>query len=275
MTSTTSAGSGISGNREQRTAALIARLAEATPRETKALREALVEEYIPVVDSIVSRYKGRGMPTEDLRQVGYLALVKAVRGFDTSRGTDFLGYLVPTVRGEVRRHFRDRAWMIRPPRRVQELHLRLQSVIGDLTQELGRTPRPSELAQHLGESLGAVEEALMAGAYYAPGSLDAPAPSRDAEGGASRLQEAIGRDDPGLDSAEARTMLAPQLRALPERDWKVLRMRYQSGWTQQEIGESIGVTQMQVSRILKRIHATLQARLEGRSDPDDLMQSPD
>jgi RNA polymerase sigma-B factor len=185
--------------------------------------------------------------------VAALALTKATRGYDVSSGHDFLSYAVPTIRGELRKHFRDHGWMIRPPRRIQELQARINVAEHELSNRLGRSPQPAEIAQHLQESTEAVIEALASDGCFVPASLDHPAGSD----GSSTLGDLLPHDDASHDASEARVMLRPVLRRLGERDRQILAMRFCEGLTQREIAERIGVTQMQVSRLLTRILSQL------------------
>jgi RNA polymerase sigma-B factor len=221
--------------------------------ESEAERHALTNELaavnMPVADTVVARYRSRGIATEDLRQVAYLALIKAARRFDPELGHDFLSFCVPTIRGEVRRYFRDKGWMVRPPRRIQELQHRLAQARSELSTALGHPPRPEELAERLDESVDDVREALDGKGCFTPTSLDRPV---NDEGNAA-LGELIGHDDEGQSAAEARVALAPVVRRLSKRDRHILELRFFEGLTQREIAQDIGVTQMQVSRLLTRI----------------------
>ena len=212
---------------------------------------------MPLAASIARRYAGRGISSDDLEQVAYLGLVKAVRGYDPARGREFLAYAVPTIRGELRRHFRDAGWTVRPPRRIQELQSRLWATEAELTQTLHRSPTTGELADALGVPLDEVVEALSADGCFAPSSLDAPA--ADSEGGS--IAERLGGLDPEFDRSEARVMLAEAVRSLGERDRLIVELRFFEGKTQQEIGKEVGVTQMQISRLLSRILSELRASI--------------
>jgi RNA polymerase sigma-B factor len=227
--------------------------AQAAAASDVAQRRALLDEVIlvnmGVSSAIASRYRERGIPTEDLEQVAHLALVKATHGFDPSTGNDFLSYAVPTIRGEVKRYFRDHGWMIRPPRRIQELQTRIFTAISDLSLSLGRSPRPSEIAEHLGEEQEHVIEALATHGCFSPVSLDRPlGPDGDVS-----LTELLSATDTGRAAAEAKILLLPALRQLRERDRRIVMLRFFCGLTQKEIADDIGVTQMQVSRLLTRI----------------------
>jgi RNA polymerase sigma-B factor len=236
-------------------------LQEAAGRPPGPVREELLERVIRlnmvVAAEIARRYHGRGIPGDDLDQVANLGLVKAVRGFDAAQGNDFLSFAVPTIRGEIRRYFRDFGWTIRPPRAVQELQTRIAHAEGELFQELGRSPRPTEVAAHLDVDLELVLDSLSANGCFAPASLDAPVAD-----GESSAADRLGDLDPSFASAEARVVLGRILGGLSERDRKILEMRFFGGCTQAEIGAEIGVTQMQVSRLLARLLTRLRRRLE-------------
>jgi RNA polymerase sigma-B factor len=229
--------------------------------ESEAERHALTNELaavnMPVADTVVARYRSRGIATEDLRQVAYLALIKAARRFDPELGHGFLSFCVPTIRGEVRRYFRDKGWMVRPPRRIQELQHRVFAAENELSTTLGRPPVPDDLAEHLHEDLEDVREALNSHGCFSPASLDRPV----SEPGDASLGDLIGREDKNQSAAEARVALAPVVRRLDHRDRHILQLRFFDGLTQREIGDDLGVTQMQVSRLLTRIFRDLRAEL--------------
>ena len=244
------------GDRREATAELFTRVRTATDAERHALEDEIVRLNMGVASDCARRYRGRGIAAEDLDQVAYLGLVKAVQGFDVDRGHDFLSFAVPTIRGELRRYFRDLGWTLRPPRPIQELQTRILGIEGDLAQELGRSPRPSDFARHLGEDLEHVLDALGASGCFTPASLDAPAPE-----GADDLGERLGDVDTGFAAAEARLTLRALMRGLAPRERRILELRFFGGWTQAEIGAEIGVTQMQVSRLLNRTLARLRERM--------------
>jgi RNA polymerase sigma-B factor len=248
-------------DRAERTDDVLAQLDEARGDERRRqLIDELIELNMPVARSIAVRYRRRGIADEDLEQVAYLALVRVAQNYDHSTGHDFLSYAVPSIRGEVRRHFRDVGWMVRPPRRVQELQSRIASTESELSSELGHPPTPHELADELDESPDDVEEALSANGCFSPASLDQVV-HEDAGGS---LGDQLGEEEIGLAAAEARVLLAPALRRLGERDRTIVRMRFFGQRTQQEIADEIGVTQMQVSRLLSRIFKTLREDVEAR-----------
>lgn len=219
---------------------------------------SLVMAHLGVAQSIARRYRNRGIPLDDLEQVARLGLVKAARSYDPARRNDFLAYAVPTIRGEVRKHFRDQGWMVRPPRRIQELQSRILAAAADLTQELGRSPRPSEIAARLDTPVGEIEEALGAEGCFTPSSLDRPV---GAGPDAPSLGDVLPGDDADHEAVDARVILAPAVRRLDERDRRILHLRYFNGWTQEEIAREIGVTQMHVSRLLTKILGRLRSEL--------------
>lgn len=246
--------------REALTLLLLKEASEAGHTEREALHERVIRLNMPVATSLAHRYRGRGVALDDLMQVAYLGLVKAVRGFAPDRGAGFLGYAVPTIRGEIRRYFRDAGWAVRPPRRVQELQARVWAAEAALVTLLQRSPTVSEVTEFLGVSLDEVNEALAADGCFIPSSLDAG--RRDGEG--ESLADRQGDLDPGFESCEARLVLAPALRSLAERDRRIVELRFVRGWTQQRIGEEVGVTQMQVSRLLDRILEQLRVSISGQ-----------
>jgi len=227
------------------------------------LRDRLVTEHLPVAEHIARRFSHRGESQEDLTQVATLGLINAVDRFDPERGVDFLSYAVPTIMGEVRRHFRDTGWAVRMPRRLQELHLSVSSAIARLSQELGRAPTPSELAEHLGISREDVHRGLEAGNAYRSASLDELLTATDE----IPLGDAIGSDDAELAEVENRETIRPLLAELDERERRILVMRFFRSMTQTQIAEQIGISQMHVSRLLSRTLAWLRQRLEQEETP--------
>lgn len=245
-------------DRGETTARLLAELhATSDEEEKKALRAEVVVLNMGVARAIAHRYRQRGLAEDDLVQVAYVGLVKAVNGFDPSHERDFLSYAVPTVTGEVKRHFRDFGWTVRPPRRVQELQGQIAKLSSELTNRLGRSPKPSEVAAEIGLDVESVIEALAADGAFTPTSLDVPV----GEDGAATLGDLMPGQDTDLESAEARVMLGPAVRSLAPRDRRILELRFFEGWTQEQIAQDIGVTQMQVSRLLSRILKDLRAEL--------------
>jgi RNA polymerase sigma-B factor len=244
--------------RARRTDGIVAdlRVVEPESQDSRTLTDQLIETNVGVARSMAGRYRNRGIDLDDLEQVALLGLTKAAQRFDPSAGHDFLSYAVPTIRGELRRHFRDAGWMVRPPRRVQDLQARIARAQDELEPKLGRSPRPSEVASHLGVELDDVVEALAADGCFTPTSLDGPVGD-----GASSLGDLLGDEDRAIESAEARVVLGPVLRTLSRRDQRILQLRFVEERTQQEIAEAIGLTQAQVSRVLTRILDELRSGL--------------
>lgn len=231
--------------------------APSTSAREAALQDAVVLN-MEVARSLAAPYAGRGIDSEDLEQVAYAALTRAARDFDLKQADEFLAYAVPTVRGEVKKYFRDCGWAVRPPRRIQELQSAVAGARSRLQQSTGREPSAQEIADELGESRASVEEAMSADGCFTPTSLDRPVAE-----GTQTLGDLLADDESGFAAAEARLMLRSALRRLAKRDRLILQLRFYEGLTQQEIGEVIGVTQMQVSRLLSRILAQLREELLG------------
>ena len=231
---------------------------EPDPVERKRLQDEVVVMHMGLARAIAARYRGRGIAEEDLTQAASMALIKAARKFDPSHGVEFLSYAVVTMKGEVKRQFRDFGWMVRPPRPIQKLQADVGKAQGELIQELGRSPRVPEVAAYLRVSEDEVLEALSADGCFAPTSLDLPL----GDDGAAVLGDTLVQEDSALDDAEARVMLMPAVRALPERDRRVLYLRFFKQMSQSQIATEVGVTQMQVSRILSRVLSRLRGQLE-------------
>ena len=235
---------------------LRARFAEFAETRDPATRDELVEAHLGLAEYLARRFANRGEPLDDLIQVASLGLVKAVDRFDPGREVEFSTYATHTIVGELKRHFRDRGWAIKAPRRMQELYLRLTGVVASLGQELGRSPTIAELAAEVDASEEDVLEALEAGQAYRFASLDAPAGGEsDGETVGSRLGEL----DPDLDDVERRATLSPLLARLPPRQRLILQLRFFEGLTQSEIAKRLGISQMHVSRLLARSVAHLRA----------------
>jgi RNA polymerase sigma-B factor len=251
--------------RAVRTKRLLSKASAVGPARRQHLLENAVLVNREVAAAIARRYVNRGVDVEDLEQVAYLGLVNAARRFDPDRGTDFLSFAVPTIRGEIQRYFRDNSWAIRPSRPLQDLHTQLLSVRPALTQELGRPPTSAELARRLGVSRATIEEVLAmdSSRYYSPLSLDAGA----GEPGSSDLSsnrplvDRLGTEDAELRRIDALITVLPALATLSTRERLILKLRFVDGWSQQRIGEHIGVSQMQVSRLLRSILANLRTQL--------------
>ena len=246
----------------QNRTAVSARLLEQAARETdpverKRLQDEVVVLHMGLARAIAARYRGRGIADDDLTQAASMALLKAARNFDPTRGVEFLSYAVVTMKGEVKRQFRDYGWMVRPPRSIQKLQSDVSRADSELTHRLGRSPKVSEVAAYLDVAEEEVLEALSADGCFTPTSLDTPVGSE----GSGVLGELIPGDDSAMSEAEARVMLTPAVRALPEREREVLYLRFFKQQTQAQIAEEIGVTQMQVSRILSRVLVKLRGQL--------------
>jgi RNA polymerase sigma-B factor len=214
-----------------------------------ALRRELVERWLPLARQLAAHYRVRDESYEDLLQVASLGLLKAINGYDPDRGIAFTSYAVPTILGEVRRHFRDRAWSVRVPRALQELALDSEKAASRLTAHLGRAPTVQELADDLGTTPEAVLEARQAGDAYSATSLDS---HRGEDPDAPTVGDTLGSLDGGFHAAEDRVTLTSLLVSIPERDREVLRLRFEEDLTQTEIAQRIGVSQMAISRIIRR-----------------------
>ena len=244
-------------SRSETTARLISERTSASAVHRAAIEDELVRLNMPLARDLSRRFRGRGIADDDLEQVAYVGLVKAVRGFKPDQGSEFISFAVPTIRGEIRRHFRDLGWTVRPPRSIQETQQKISGCESELYQQLGRAPRPSEIAAHLGIDVEMVIDALGANGCFAPASLDAPSLSDGEESVVARL----GGIDPEFDLADARATLAPLLAKLSRREQLIVEMRFFRGCTQAEIGAEIGVSQMHVSRLLARLVARLRTEL--------------
>src|SRR3954469_11870325 len=227
------------------------------PVERKRLEDEVVVLHMGLARAIAARYRGRGIADEDLTQAASMALLKAARNYDASLGVEFLSYAVVTMKGEVKRQFRDYGWMVRPPRPIQKLQADISRAQSDLTHRLGRSPRVKEVAEYLDAREDDVVEALSADGCYSPMSLDTPVGAD----GAGVLGDLLPGEDSAMSEAEARIMLTPAVRALPARDREILYLRFFKQQTQAQIAEEIGSTQMQVSRTLSRVLAELRGRL--------------
>jgi RNA polymerase sigma-B factor len=224
------------------------------------LRNKLVTGHLPLAEHIAARFSNRGVPREDLVQVATLGLINAVDRFQPDRGTDFLSFAVPTVMGEVRRHFRDASWSMHVPRRLKELNLAINAASAELSQRLGRAPTPSELSRHLDLSQEQVYEGLEAGNAYHSMSLDeALSPDADSDS----LGEKLGETDAALDGVDDYESLRPLIERLPDRERMILTLRFFRHMTQTQIADRIGISQMHVSRLLAR---TLEQLREGMLD---------
>ncbi|WP_020500262.1 SigB/SigF/SigG family RNA polymerase sigma factor [Sciscionella marina] len=238
-----------------------AALSPENPRYER-LREKLVREHMPLAEHIAMRFRHRGVQLEDLRQVAMLGLINAVDRFEPDRGNDFLAFAVPTIMGEVRRYFRDAGWAMRVPRRLQELHLNLGKAIDELSQRTGRAPRADELAEYLGIELGEVRRGLEAGSAYRADSLNSPV-GGTTESDSQAVSDTIGEQDTNIEDVELRETLQPLLADLPERERRILTLRFFGNLTQSEIARKIGLSQMHVSRLLAQSLKQLRERIYG------------
>lgn len=212
----------------------------------ESARAQLVELHRPLAESLARRYQGYGEPLDDLVQVASIGLINAINRFDPERGVNFPAFATPTIVGELKRHFRDRGWAVRVPRRLQENTLKVRKAITALSQDLGRSPTVAELAADTQLTEDEVLEASDAMLAYSTTSLDAPVAEE------MTLGETLRADDEDLDNAEAWADLAPHVAALPERQRRILALRFFRGLTQTEIAREVGVSQMHVSRLLSR-----------------------
>jgi RNA polymerase sigma-B factor len=235
----------------------LATLPEGDP-ERERIRGALVELHLPLVEYLARRFRNRGEWLDDLTQVATIGLIKSIDRFDLERGVEFSTYATPTIVGEIKRHFRDKGWAVRVPRRLQELKLSLTKAISDLAQREGRAPTVSELAAHLRMSEEEVLEGLESANAYSTVSLDAP-DSGDED--APAVADSLGIVDEALEGVEYRESLKPLLERLPPREKKILLLRFFGNMTQSQIAAELGISQMHVSRLLARTLTQLRAGL--------------
>jgi len=213
-------------------------------------RERLIEQYLPLVRSLARRYSYRGEQLEDLIQVGCIGLIKAIDRFDIDRGVELTTYATPNIIGEIKRHFRDKGWSVRVPRGLQELNVRLSRLLEELTVQLERSPTIAELAKAAGVEEEEVLEALETGQAYSTVSLSAP--SGGEEGSDLDPLESLGEIEHEYEVSEDRAVLAPGLRILDDRERRILHLRFFEGLTQSQIAEQVGISQMHVSRLIRR-----------------------
>ncbi len=223
----------------------------------RSARELLVQRHLPLVRALARRYAGRGESLEDIEQVGAIGLIKAIDRYELSRDVALTTYATPNVVGEIKRHFRDKGWAIRIPRGLQELNAKMSSTIERLTAKLGHSPSIAEIAEELQTTPEQVLEAMEAGSAYAPVSLSA-GPSGEGE---LDPMETIGTEDTNFERTEQRASLEPALELLPDREREILRMRFEDGLTQTQIAEQVGVSQMHVSRLIRKSLARMRAEL--------------
>ena len=226
--------------------------------EREAICEILVTRYAGLVRSCARPYRNSPEPAEDLLQVGYVGLLKAISNFDPANGDSLAAYAVPCITGEIKRHFRDRRWQMRVSRRAQELLLEMRTAEEALTQQLGRTPHDSELARHLGVPEDDVREARQAHLVFTTYSLDAPLSGQDKPG---VLADLLGDDDPAVAHAVEMEAVYTHLDELPEREQRIVLLRFYGNLTQDQIGDRLGISQMHVSRLLERALTYLRTKI--------------
>jgi len=239
---------------------LFAVLAGMPPEDRRRgrLRDELVEQHLPLVEYLARRFRNRGEPLDDLVQVATIGLIKSVDRFDLERGVEFSTYATPTIVGEIKRHFRDKGWAIRVPRRLQELKLSLTKATSELSQKNGRSPTVAELAGFLGLTDEEILEGLESANAYSAVSLDAPDGGDD---DSPSVSDSLGITDDALEGVEYRESLKPLLERLPAREKKILMLRFFGGMTQSQIAAELGISQMHVSRLLARTLAQLREGL--------------
>ncbi|WP_251020440.1 RNA polymerase sigma factor SigF [Streptomyces sp. ISL-98] len=225
--------------------------------EKAELRNRLVRMHLPLVEHLARRFRNRGEPLDDLTQVATIGLIKSVDRFDPERGVEFSTYATPTVVGEIKRHFRDKGWAVRVPRRLQELRLSLTTATAELSQQHGRSPTVHELAERLGISEEEVLEGLESANAYSTLSLDVP----DTDDDSPAVADTLGAEDEALEGVEYRESLKPLLEDLPPREKRILLLRFFGNMTQSQIAQEVGISQMHVSRLLARTLAQLRERL--------------
>lgn len=227
-----------------------------------AERERLIVEHLPLVRGLARRYADRGEPLDDLVQVGTIGLIKAIDRFEPDRGFKLASFATPTILGEIRRHFRDRSWTVRVPRGIQEARAQISHAVAELSAENGRSPSVREISESTGLSMDDVLDALAAGSAQRPAPLASPGGDGEDDPGIS-----VGSEDEGFERAEARATLDSGLAELPARERVILHLRFEEGMTQSQIAERIGVSQMHVSRLIRRALEALRDSA-GEIEPD-------
>jgi RNA polymerase sigma-B factor len=227
--------------------------------DREKLRDELVRGFLPVAQHIARRFSNRGEPLDDLVQVATVGLINAIDRYSPDRGTDFFSFAVPTISGEVRRHFRDLGWSMRVPRRLKDLHVSITGAVSELSQSLGRAPKPTEIAERLGVPVSEVLEGLEASEAYRSSSLDEMLSS---EQGSATVGELVGEADAELDRVDFRQALRPVLAELAERERTIVLLRFFGNMTQTQIADRVGISQMHVSRLLAQTLDRLRSRLD-------------
>ncbi len=228
------------------------RMPPLNPRSRSTDREALIMDLMPLVKALARRYANRGEPLDDLIQVGTIGLIKAIDRFDPERGSELASFATPTILGEIRRHFRDKTWMVHVPRGTQDAHAAVNRTIDDMTSRLRHSPSVHEVAEELGLSQDEVLDAIAAGAAYQPLSLSRPVSGLDEDDPID-----VSVEEEGFEWAEGRASVGNRLAELPAREQRILELRFQGGKTQSEIAEIVGISQMHVSRLLTKALTTL------------------
>ncbi|GAA0797025.1 hypothetical protein Sya03_51600 [Spirilliplanes yamanashiensis] len=226
--------------------------------DRESLRARAIEAWVPMANRLARRYAGRGEPTDDLQQTATVGLIKAVDRYDADRGIDFAVFAIPTIVGEIKRHFRDRTWSVRVPRRLQELRPAINDANDTLTHALGRAPTVADIAAHLGVTEDDVVEGLEGARAYQATSLATPV---GGDSGAMELGDTLGAEDGGFELAELRLDLGPALAALDERERRIITLRFYGNLTQTQIAEQVGISQMHVSRLITRALRKLRHRM--------------
>ncbi|GAB3870357.1 sigma-70 family RNA polymerase sigma factor [Terrabacter terrigena] len=257
--------------RDAETTILFQRLSVASGHEAEHVVEEITLLYLDLCTRMAARYDGRGIEHDDLVQVARLALVKAIRRYEPGHAPSFAAYAVPTISGELKRWFRDRGWVVRPPRRLQELRADVNATRAALEQQSGSTPSDAQVADAVGSTVAQVREVDVAATGFSPLSLDCSPADDDRPG----LEAFLACDDHALESADDRVCLTEALTELDDGERELLLMRYVEGMTQREIGDARGISQMQVSRTLRRITVRLHDHLvDDSEDVDDTLEPP-
>jgi len=230
---------------------------EAGTSEHEKLRAALIERHLPLVTFMARKFADRGEPLDDLIQVGTIGLIKAIDRFEISKGFEFSTFATPTIVGEIKRHFRDKTWAVRVPRRLQELGASVTKATNELTQKLDRSPTPKEIAKHLGITVDEVAEALESNSAYSTISLDITSDT------STSIGDSFGALDEALEGVEYRESLKPLLAQLENREKRILQMRFFENLSQSQIATELGISQMHVSRILNKVLTQLREGLVG------------
>ncbi len=223
-------------------------------------REKLVMSHLNLVRFLANKFKNRGEPIDDLMQVGYLGLLKAIDGFDPSRGLEFTTYATPTILGEIKRHFRDKGWSVRVPRRLQELSAKVNQATDVLTTQLQRSPKIEEVADYLGASVDEVLEAMESSSAYSSVPLEGTGSAENDD--APSIIDRYATDDKDLEHTDDRLMIEEALSELSPREREVIELRFREGLTQIEMAERLGISQVQVSRLLRRTLKKIQDRID-------------